>query len=110
MRRYEQSIPPWESDPLVFTKAAHTLGLPPCFEFQDVISSTLDDTVAIIVAYVTRESYEEEKEKESDECSQQMDPPEHTDVVWCRQTIDNYCGPLALIHAVLNATSDELGE
>lgn len=96
---------PLESNPEVLTKFGHKLGLSSLLSFYDVWSLELLDMVpspryAVILLFpLTKKMLScedvEEANFENDVCKQPY---------FCKQTIGNACGTIAVIHAALNAT------
>lgn len=98
---------PLESNPDVLTRFGHTLGIPEYVVFSDVLSMDLLDMVplpryAVILLFPLTEKLSS------------TDPPTNgagpttgpSAPYFCRQTVANACGTIALLHAALNNDSD----
>ena len=98
---YAKSFDPIESDPQVLTTLMHHLGVQENFYFEDVLDykdESQQPALALIVIF--RESQSDEVEKATIEATR---TPTTTDsVTFVKQTIDNSCGLVAILHCVLN--------
>ncbi|KAI9655253.1 MAG: ubiquitinyl hydrolase 1 [Trizodia sp. TS-e1964] len=107
---YTKHYIPLESNPAVFTKLIHALGVSDSLAFHDVLS--LDDTdflplvprpaLALILVFPTSARYEEHKTKEEASRSEYAACGDAEKVMWYKQTINNACGLYGLLHAVSN--------
>jgi len=98
---------PLESNPEILTKFGHALGLSPLLTFADVWSIELLAMVpapryAVMLLYPLTEKVlsaaaAQEKPEAIDSSKKQP--------YFCKQTIGNACGTIALLHAALNANS-----
>lgn len=91
-----KSVTPLESNPLIFTNLAHTLGLTPLLKFFDIYSLTekellefLPSPIYGIILLFPLENYPEEQVLSAD-------------VNWYKQELINGCGLYALLHIILN--------
>jgi len=99
------SVIPLESNPEIFTKFAHKLGLSQSFIFHDVYSLTDSELLsfiprpspAVILLFPITPDYEKARLEEEQAHSEQND-----NVVWFKQTVKNACG----LYALLNSTSN----
>ena len=107
-----KSFFPLESDPELFTKLIHNLGVSSSLAFYDVLSIDEPDMLALIprpvhalvLCFITSEVYEKQKaaaETAREDYTGSGDDP----VVWYRQTIYNACGLYGILHAVSNGTA-----
>src|SRR5436305_12599359 len=109
-RSYRKHYIPLESNPYLFTKLIHTLGVSPSLEFQDVLSIDDPDLLALvprpafalILVFPTSEVYEEEVAKEDATRDDYSRSGEEEDVMWFKQTINNACGLYGILYAVCN--------
>jgi len=94
--------PPLESDPQILMDYMHKLGMSKSWEIAEVIGLEPEflplvpsDSVAFILAYdFTGDSSKKEEIKKSD--------PEVDFYMWQTRDLDNACGLIACLHAVLN--------
>lgn len=116
-----QSVKQWvplESNPYILTRFGRALGLPPAVSFVDVWSLDLLDIVpqpchAVVLLYPLTETLisagqsnhqqqqqqqAEEEEEEGGKTTSESSLP-----YFCKQTISNACGTIALLHAAMNA-------
>lgn len=100
---------PLESNPEVLTRFAHFLGLPMTWGFSDVWSCDPDllamvpsPRLAVLFLFPLTRSIVEASQR------RQAPPVESSSAApyFCRQTIRNACGTIALLHASLNADSE----
>lgn len=95
---------PLESNPEVLTKFGHKLGLSPLLKLCDVFGLDLLDMVpaprfAVILLFpMTEKILRAAAESSADVHTAGENAP-----FFCKQTIGNACGTIALLHAVLNA-------
>ena len=113
-RKAEQCWLPIESNPDIMNKFAYRCGLPETFSFQDVYTITnpdmlnlaypnSTDVIALIFLYpdnVNQEQYR--KEKESDWITKRTVYTSAKQLYYMKQTIDNACGTVAILHAIAN--------
>ncbi|PGH14958.1 hypothetical protein AJ80_05721 [Polytolypa hystricis UAMH7299] len=104
---YKKHFIPLESDPKIFTKLMHDLGVSPSLSFIDVYS--LEDemlnfiphpVLALILALPSCPAYEQRTIEVPITTN-----PNEKEVVWLKQTINNACGLYAILHAVCNMPS-----
>lgn len=103
-----QSVKQWvplESNPYILTRFGRALGLPPDVSFVDVWSLDLLDIVpqpchAVILLYPLTEPLLNAGQSNQ----QRQQEGEQSLPYFCKQTISNACGTIALLHAALNAT------
>ena len=109
MREYSKAIPAWESDPSIFTQVSHKLGLSERFYFADVIGSLPARTKAAILVYNTRKGYESirQEEEASNQILSYTESPQYNNIIWFEQTVENACGPTAMVHAIMNGCSTD---
>ncbi|RDL31545.1 Ubiquitin carboxyl-terminal hydrolase [Venustampulla echinocandica] len=99
--KYVKHFEPIESDPRILTELMHRLGVQEKFGFHDVLDYTGESqqpALALIVIF---------PESERDELQKATAEAERTPIVagspkFLRQTIDNSCGLIAVLHCVLN--------
>ena len=102
---------PLESDPVLLTEYARTLGLSPSLAFHDIYTISDPDLLsfvprpvhALLFCFPITEVYENYR-KQQDE-GKELDIGENRtegDVIWFRQTIGNACGTMGVIHAISN--------
>ncbi|KAG8995585.1 ubiquitinyl hydrolase 1 [Tulasnella sp. JGI-2019a] len=107
---YRKHFIPLESNPVVFTKLIHRLGVPPSLAFTDVYS--LDDpdllamilrpTSALILVFPTSLQYEQNKAADEMKRENYAGQGAEEDVIWFKQTINNACGLYGVLHCVSN--------
>ena len=107
MHKPEESEPRWlpiESNPEVMNQFLYNVGMPLSWAMTDVYG--LDEELlkmipqpvcALILLFPDGEKYEEHI-KTIDFCDQKVS----NDVYYMKQTIDNACGTVAMIHSVAN--------
>jgi len=102
--KYVKRFEPIESDPQILTKLMHRLGVQQNFCFDDVLDykeESQQPALALIVIFP--ESQNDELEKAIVEVKR---APIITDnIKFLRQTIDNSCGLIAILHCVLNTVA-----
>lgn len=94
---------PLESNPQVLTGFAHALGLSPLLSFSDVFSLDLLDMVpkprfAVLLLFPLTPKIREYQ----GDLKPKLPSPSADQPYFCRQSIGNACGTIALIHAALN--------
>lgn len=113
---------PLESDPGIFTELVHALGARRSLEFRDVLSIMTEDLIpggdlalpypvhAFILVYNTNGEYEAgiraERQKARDEGRGYAGHGDSEPAIWFEQTIRHACGLFAMLHAVLNLSSN----
>ncbi|KAI0457958.1 ubiquitin carboxyl-terminal hydrolase, family 1 [Xylaria acuta] len=107
---YKKHFIPLESNPGLFTRLIHQLGVSTALSFHDIWS--LDDTellslvprpvLAFIIVFPTPSDYEDRLAKESDLTANDALHRESQDVIWFKQTINNACGLYGILHAIAN--------
>lgn len=95
------------------TNLVHSLGLAETLSFHDVFG--IDDpsllafvprpASALLLVFPVSKTYEEHRMKEDGDSEVYAGKGEHERVWWCRQTIGNSCGLMALLHATTNGTA-----
>jgi len=101
---YVKIFKPLESDPEIFTMLMHRLGVHQKFCFDDVLdykAESEEPALALIVIFP--ESADDELEKAAVESQRQ--PILNDTMKFIKQTIDNSCGLIAVIHCVLNTVA-----
>ncbi|SCW01255.1 LAFE_0D08548g1_1 [Lachancea fermentati] len=101
------SVVPLESNPEVFTKFAHSLGLSESYAFHDIYSLTDPDLLAflsrpmkaIIMLFPLNSFFESSKNEEDLPTSAATAP------TWFKQNVRNACGLYALLHSLSNNTN-----
>ncbi|CAR23142.1 ubiquitin-specific protease YUH1 [Lachancea thermotolerans CBS 6340] len=100
-----RSVVPLESNPEVFTRFAHELGLSPEYAVHDIYSLTEPDLMAflprpmkaIVLLFPINDVYESSKDTSTrNEGASQASP------IWFKQTVKNACGLYALLHSLAN--------
>lgn len=104
----EKQWVPLESNPEILTNFAHALGLPNTLSFTDVWSLDLLDMVpypryAILLLFPISPNLRNAGSSSTFKVSEQKEKP-----FFCKQTISNACGTIALLHAVLNSNGIQL--
>ncbi len=107
---YQKHYIPLESNPDLFTKLIHKLGVPPSLAFVDVLSIDDPDLLAFIplpafvfiLVFPTSNTYEDEIAREDTNKEDYSRRGEKEDVMWFKQTINNSCGLYGILHAVSN--------
>lgn len=107
---HSKSFYPLESDPELFTKIIHDLGVSPSLAFHDVLS--IDDpellaiiprpVYALVLVFITSEVYEKQKAEEEAAREKYAGFGQEEPVIWYRQTIHNACGLYGILHGVSN--------
>jgi ubiquitin carboxyl-terminal hydrolase L3 len=110
--KYRKHFIALESNPEVFTKLSHKLGVSEAFCFVDVLSLDLVEmlprpALALILTFPTSAEYERHKSTEDAEREEYTEIDEDG-VIWLPQTINNACGLYALLHAVFNSEARHL--
>ena len=106
---------PLESDPELFTKLAHDLGLSSSLAFYDVFSIDDPDLLgliprpvhAFVLCFKESSSYPKMKEEVEATRESYTGSGEDQPVVWFRQTIRNACGLFGILHAASNGAVRE---
>jgi ubiquitin carboxyl-terminal hydrolase L3 len=102
-----KSTIPLESDPKIFTKLIHDLGMSRSLAFTDVYSldeATLSfiprPVLGLILVHPTPPDYEDEvHQRERAACASSLAA---MNWLWFQQTIHNACGLYAILHTVSN--------
>lgn len=101
--KYVKSFKPLESDPEILTKLMHSIGVHERFFFDDVFDfgeESQQPALALIVIFP--ESQDDELKKAAVEAKRE---PIYNDIIFLKQTIDNSCGLVAVLHCVLNTVA-----
>lgn len=102
--KYIKRFEPIKSDPRILTKLMHRLGVQESFWFDDVLDykeESQQPALALIVIFP--ESENDELEKAAVEAKRA--PIINDNIKFLRQTIDNSCGLVAVLHCVLNTVA-----
>lgn len=110
LQKHRKHFIPLESNPEVFTKLIHKLGVSDSLEIQDVLSLDDPDLLAfvprpahaLILVFPTTEAYHQRVEEEDSDRQLQTDNQAGDDILFFKQTINNACGLYAILHAVCN--------
>lgn len=105
-----KSFYPLESNPELFTKLIHDLGVSPSLAFYDVLSVDEPDLLAfiprpcyaLVLVFITSDTYEKQKQEAEAARERYQGSGEDEPVVWYRQTIYNACGLYGILHGVSN--------
>ena len=107
---YRKHYIPLESNPELFTRLIHKLGVSTSLAFQDVLS--IDDpdllafiprpVLALVLVFPTSDSYESQKTKEEALVQPYHGSGKDENVIWFKQTINNACGLYGILHSVSN--------
>lgn len=110
---YRKHFIPLESNPNVFSRLIHSLGVSPDLTFEDILS--LDDpgflphpALALILVFPTSTAYEDNKAKEEAICQEYAGSGEEEAIIGFKQTINNACGLYSALHAVSNVAVGSL--
>jgi hypothetical protein len=103
---YRKHFIPLESNPEVFTKLIHELGVSDTFSFVDIwaldcIEHVPRPAAALVLVLPTSTEYEQRKSVE-DAGRQEDNEAREEGVIWLPQTINNACGLYAILHAACN--------
>lgn len=101
---------PLESNPEVFTKLIHELGVNKDVEFQDVFSLDDPDLIAmtprpvyaLIFTLITTNKYAQWRDEDEQKRPVYDGAGEGEEVVWFKQTIHNACGFYGILHSISN--------
>ena len=95
------------------TQLVHRLGLAETLSFHDVFG--IDDpsllafvprpASALLLVFPVSKTYEQHRMKEDSDKESYQGKGNGESVWWCRQTIGNSCGLMALLHAATNGTA-----
>ena len=102
--KYVKSFEPIESDPQILTQLMHRLGVQETFWFEDVLDykdESQQPALALIAIF---------PESQNDELGKARVEAKRTPIItdnikFLRQTIDNSCGLIAILHCVLNTVA-----
>jgi len=107
---YRKHYIPLESNPELFTRLIHQLGVSTSLAFQDVLS--IDDhdllafiprpVLALVLVFPTSDTYESQKAKEEALVQAYHGSGKDENVIWFKQTINNACGLYGILHSVSN--------
>jgi ubiquitin carboxyl-terminal hydrolase L3 len=103
---YRKHFIPLESNPEVFTKLLHELGVSDTFSFVDIwaldcIEHVPRPAAALVLVLPTSTEYEQRQFVE--DAGRKEDNETRGDgVIWLPQTINNACGLYAILHAACN--------
>ena len=101
---YVKRFEPIESDPQILTELMHRLGVEKTFRIDDVLDyekESREPALALIAIFP--ESRDDEAGKAIAEA--ERTPIFPTNIQFLRQTIDNSCGLIAILHCVLNTVA-----
>ena len=99
--KYVKRFEPIESDPQILTKLMHRLSVQETFWFNDVLDYKEEShQPALTLIAIFPESQNDELEKAIVEAKRT--PIITHSIKFLRQTIDNSCGLIAVLHCVLN--------
>ncbi|KAG9234157.1 peptidase C12, ubiquitin carboxyl-terminal hydrolase [Amylocarpus encephaloides] len=101
---YAKRFDPIESDPQIFTELMHRLGVQENFRFDDVLDYKVESSQpALALIIIFPESQEDEQLKAKVEAKREIVITDK--ITFLKQTIDNSCGLVAIIHCVLNTVA-----
>lgn len=122
--KYKKHFIPLESNPTLFTKLIHELGVSESLSFHDVWSLDENELLALIprpvlalvIAFPTPPNYENRladinrnsamavhrKDRQKAEGEEEERELNNDHILWFKQTINNACGLYGILHAVLN--------
>jgi ubiquitin carboxyl-terminal hydrolase L3 len=104
--KYVKRFKPIESDPEIFTTLVHQLGVSEHFVFLDVLDCIEEsNTPALALIVIFPESDEDGLRKATVEAEREHVMPEN--IKFLKQTIDNSCGLVAILHCVVNTVATE---
>jgi ubiquitin carboxyl-terminal hydrolase L3 len=103
---YQKHFIPLESNPEVFTKLSHELGVAETLSFVEVwslneIEHLPRPALALVLIFPTSTEYEQRKSSE-DAGRQEYTKVPGDGLMWIPQTINNACGLYAILHAACN--------
>jgi ubiquitin carboxyl-terminal hydrolase L3 len=103
---YQKHFIPLESNPEVFTKLSHELGVAETLRFVEVwslneIEHLPRPALALVLIFPTSTEYEQRKSSE-DAGRQEYTKVPGDGLMWIPQTINNACGLYAILHAACN--------
>lgn len=107
-KTYRKCFIPLESNPDVFTKLIHKLGVSESLSFQDVYSIDDPELLAFIprpahaLVLVCPEEYGKVFAEDDAKVDSYSGSGENEDVVYFEQTIHNACGLYAILHGICN--------
>jgi ubiquitin carboxyl-terminal hydrolase L3 len=107
--KYRKHFIPLESNPEVFTKLSHKLGITETLSFVEVLELKEVErppyrALALVLVFPTSEEYEQRRSAE--DVGRQDDNETNKDgLIWLPQTINNACGLYAILHAACNGVA-----
>ena len=117
LKKAKKHFIPLESNPSVFTGLAHSLGLPPSLEFQDVFGldeaavACLPRPVHALVLVFPAEGDGAATSRGLLSNERPVTTGSGEDVVWFRQVVGNACGLYGMLHAMCNGrTRQQIGK
>lgn len=104
---------PLESNPELFTKLIHRLGVSSSLAFHDVLSLSDHDllasvprpALALVLVFPALQLHLDRMAEFDNTRLEYTKFGEEEDVIWYRQTIHNACGLYGILHAVSNGAS-----
>ncbi|KAI8378922.1 hypothetical protein BD560DRAFT_366167 [Blakeslea trispora] len=106
---------PLEANPEVWSKVIHSLGVNPQYNYVDVygfdpellamIPTPVEAMIFLFPLTETYERFKEEEEARLTKLEQNIGP----EVIFFKQTIENACGMMALLHSVASNDGDIVG-
>lgn len=101
---------PLESNPDLFTKLIHDIGVMPCLEFRDVYSIDEPSLLAllprpVLALILVGPTKTEDAKTTSPEEPELTEHGSDKDILWFKQTIQNACGLYAILHSVSNGSA-----
>jgi len=106
LKRRRKHWLPLESNPELMNEYIWKLGVSPKFQFHEILSSELLDTVpqpvyAVLCLFPISEASEKHKAEEA-AAIEKNGQQSSKNVYFTKQTIGNACGTVGLVHAILN--------
>lgn len=107
---YKKHFIALESNPDLFTRLIHELGVSEDLAFHDVLSLAEPDllgmiprpVLALVIVFPTPSDYEDRLARENESTPAAWSNGNDADVVWFKQTINNACGLYGILHAITN--------
>lgn len=106
MSRYKATWHPLTSEPEILNELMYDLGMERKIALRDLvdIETDLDDAIALIAIFA--ESKEDEEKKEVEERQREIPDSGSLGIKYfIKQNIDNACGMIAIINAILNSAA-----